>query len=269
MLALIIVYYKQPQELREFWHSLKKNSDHDFKLFIADLTGSLKLHDSLPFACEIVKGQNKGYAYGVNLALRQALAQNYTEFAVLNYDTFVSGSFIKNVKFRFHTTAAFGGKIYYAPGCEYHQTRYHKNELGKVLWYAGGEIDWNHATVKHLGVDEVDKGQYESLTKTNFVAGTLFCFNKEVVNRVGWWDEGFFLYYEDTDYSVRIKKQGFELIYDPRILMWHKNGGTTGGAGSLFQEKIQARSRLRFGLKHAPWRTKVHLILNYLSRKVK
>jgi len=269
MLALIIVYYKEPEALFDFLHSLKKNSEHDFKLFISDLTGSLELKSSLPFAYQILKGQNKGYAYGVNLALKQALSQSYTEFTVLNYDTFVNSLFIKNIKLRFQSADAFGGKIYYAHGYEYHKDRYQKNDLGKVLWYAGGEIDWNHATVKHLGVDEVDKGQYNELAKTNFIAGTLFAFNKKVVERVGWWDEGFFLYYEDTDYSVRIKKKGFELIYDPRIVMWHKNGGTTGGAGSKFQEKTQSRSRLRFGLKHAPWRTKIHLILNYFLRSVK
>jgi len=269
MLAFIIVYYNHPEALSDFLQSLKKNNDSDFKLFIADLTGSLELKTELPFSYEVIKGKNKGYSYGVNLGLRQALTQDYSEFTVLNYDVFVSSTFVKQIKLRFQTANAFGGKIYYAPGHEYHHDRYQKHDLGKILWYAGGSIDWNHAIVKHLGVDEIDTGKYNELTKTEFIAGTLFSFNKKVVDRVGWWDEGFFLYYEDTDYSVRIRKYGFELYYDPRIVIWHRNGATTGGAGSKFQEKVQERSRLRFGLKHAPWRTKLHLILNYIMSSVK
>jgi len=269
MLGLIIVYYKHPEALSEFLNSLKKNTDHDFKLFIADLTGTLELKIELPFAYQVLKGKNRGYSFGVNLGLRQALSEKYSQFTVLNYDVLVDSELIKNIKLRFQSAAVFGGKIYYAPGFEYHQDRYKKSEFGQVLWYAGGEIDWKHATVKHLGVDEVDRGQYNLLTKTNFIPGTLFAFNETVFRKVGWWDERFFLYYEDTDYSVRVRQQGFELLYDPRIVIWHKNGGTTGGAGSLYQEQTQARSRLYFGLKHAPWRTKIHLLLNYLSRSVK
>ena len=267
MLGLIIVYYNHPEQLRDFLLSLKKNQTANIKLFIADLGCNLKLNNKYDFEIEIIQGQNKGYSYGVNLCLKRALKQQYDQFCVLNYDTYLDSRFLKYLQIRFKITSLFGGKIYYARGNEYYPERYAKKDIGKVLWYAGGSIDWNHATVTHRGVDEVDKGQYNSFQTTGFIPGTLMAFTKKVIDKVGFWDEKFFLYYEDTDFCVRALKHGFKLYYDPQIIIWHKNAGTTGGPGSKLHIKEQAKSRLRFGLKHAPARTKAHLLLNKLAAK--
>jgi len=266
MLALIIVYHDHPEILKDFFESLRQTSNHNFTLFIADLSHKLRMKNNLDFAEQIIDGKNKGYSYGINLCLKAALKQGFTEFCVLNYDVLLAQNFISQVKKRFKQADCFGGKIYYAKGYEYHKKRYVQKDLGKVLWYAGGKIDWNHATVAHRGVDEVDRKQYNKVEKTDFITGALLCFTKKVVDKIGFWDEKYFLYYEDTDYCVRAKKAGFELIYDPEIIIWHKNSGTTGGPGSQFHTKHQGRSRLLFGLKQAPFKTKIHLVKNYVSR---
>lgn len=267
MLALVIVYYNQPQQLKDFLYSLKKNSDLDFKLFIADLSNNLKLTQDFDFPIEIIAGKNKGYSYGINLCLKKAQNQKFEKYCVLNYDIYLDNKFIKNVKNRFKTHSIFGGKIYYARGFEYHKSRYQNNELGKVLWYGGGVINWDHATVTHLGIDQVDTGQFNIAKPTGFIPGTLMAFNIQVLKEVGFWDEKFFLYFEDTDYSIRALKKGYQLYFDPSIIIWHKNSAITDGPGSKLHIKQQAISRLRFGLKHAPWRTKIHLIINYLKNK--
>lgn len=267
MLALIIVYYNHKEQLDDFLLSLKKNTTTKIKLYIADLSQNLQLDNNHSFETEIFKGANKGYSYGVNLCIKTALKQGFEKFCVLNYDTYLDSRFIKNIMIRFKTADIFGGKIYYARGHEYHQGRYQKKDLGKILWYAGGTINWNHATVTHRGVDKVDQGQFDQIEKTEFIPGTMIAFNKKVIDRVGFWDEHFFLYYEDTDYCVRSQKQGLKLIYDPKIILWHKNAGTTGGPGSKLHVKHQTYSRLLFGLKHAPLKTKIHLLINWLLKR--
>lgn len=266
MLALLIVYYNHPEQLQDFLLSLKRNQTKNIKLFIADLSHNLKLKNSYGLKIEIIPGANKGYSYGVNLGLKAALSQGFVQFCVLNYDTYLDSRFIKQLFSRFQSSILFGGKIYYARGFEYHKNRYSNKDLGKVLWYAGGHINWAHATVVHRGVDEIDQGQYNQIETTGFIPGTLIAFTKEVVDKVGFWDERFFLYYEDADYCVRAKKCGFKLTYDPKIIIWHKNAGITGGSGSKLHVKQQRYSRLLFGLKYAPWRTKLHLLVNYLNK---
>lgn len=195
---------------------------------------------------------------------------SYDRFCIVNDDTYFKNNFTDSVTSSVEKRpgAIIGGKIYYAPGYEYHKERYAQKDLGSVLWYAGGRIDWNHALTPHRGVDEVDVGQYESFEETEFVNGALIIFDRSVIEKVGRWDENYFLYFEDADFSVRSKRAGIKLYFDPHIVVWHKNAASTGGPGSSLHQQYQDRNRLRFGLKYAPWKTKLHLLKNYILDKI-
>lgn len=199
--------------------------------------------------------------------MKEAIKQKYDKFCILNNDIFFKNDFIDSAikSILHHPSSIIGGKIYYAPGYEYHKDRYKHNELGKVIWYAGSNINWQHALTPHRGVDEIGHHQYDKLEETEFVNGALMLFDKSIVDKVGFWDESYFLYFEDADYCVRAKKAGVKLYYDPSLIIWHKNAQSTGGAGSLIHQKYQRAGRLRFGLKYAPLKTKIHLLINYIS----
>ena len=90
------------------------------------------------------------------------------------------------------------------------------------------------------------------------------CFDSEVVDKIGFWDEKYFLYYEDADYCERAKKHNIKLWYDPSIVIWHKNAQSTDGSGSVTHQKYQKKAQMRFALKYAPLRTKLHVLKNFL-----
>jgi GT2 family glycosyltransferase len=184
----------------------------------------------------------------------------------MNCDVTVRKDFVENVKksLERNPSSIIGGKIYYYPEFEYHKDRYTEKERGNVFWYAGGTTDWANVFTTHRGVDEVDKGQYEKEEKTTFITGCLMAYDKSVINKIGHWDEEYFLFYEDADYCARAAKAKISLIYDPSIVIWHKSGQSTCGAASSFQQTYLDKNRMRFGLKHAPFRTKLHLIRNYI-----
>jgi GT2 family glycosyltransferase len=94
-------------------------------------------------------------------------------------------------------------------------------------------------------------------------------FDKSVIDKVGFWDESYFLYFEDADYCVRAKRKGIKLYYDPSINVWHKNAQSTGGSGSSIHVKYQKENRVKFGFKYAPLKTKFHLVKNFLFAKIK
>lgn len=268
-IAIITVVYKNYTVLDDYLESINKQKDTDFKLFIVDLTEDPKKPTYLKLPkllndYSFLYSQNKGYAYGVNVGLRQALQEGYNRFCVINSDTFFENNFVNSVT-RFldtHPGSIGGGKIYYASGFEYHKDRYTKEDKGKVVWFVGGEIDWNHVITKHIGVDEIDKGQFESEKKVDFLTGCLMFFDKSVLEKVGMWDESYFLYYEDADWSVRATRARVKLVYTPTVVIWHKNAQSTDGSGSSIHQKYQEKNRLKFGLKYAPLRTKLHLLKN-------
>lgn len=267
-LALITVVYENYTLLDDFISSLKKQTDRDFKVFVVDSSPQPK-NLLLPSFCQLIKTANKGYAHGLNVGEYEAKQQGYTSFCFMNNDVFFEKEFVSNVKksIKEHPSTLIGGKIYYAPGYEYHKDRYSPRDKGRVLWYAGGSIDWKNAYTPHIGVDLVDKGQFDEPKKITFVTGCLMCFDKDVLDTVGSFDESYFMFYEDADFSARVKKQHLTLLYDPTIILWHKSGQSSDGAGSQTQVRFQKRSMLLFGLKHAPLKTKIHLLKNFFFSK--
>ena len=191
------------------------------------------------------------------------MKRNADYVLVVNNDTIIDPLMIKNLLKVLDSDERIGvvtPKIYFAKGHEFHKDRYSKEELGKVFWYAGGYTDWANVTSIHRGVDEVDKGQYDKIEKTDFASGCCMFFKKEVFEKVGMFDDKFFLYFEDADLNERIKKKGFDIYFVPTAILVHVNAASSGGAGNPLQDYYIARNRMLFGLRYAPLRSKIALI---------
>lgn len=220
--------------------------------------------------------ENHGYASSVNTGISHAVRDGSFHLAVINPDVVLDTDFVLHAtqSLASHPRTIIGGKIYYAPGYEYHTKSppietipYPTTGRNFTIWYAGGEVDWDHATVAHRGVDMPDDGIFDTLAPTQIVTGCCLLYDKTVHDTIGSWDDRYFMYFEDADLCVRAQRKGVKVIYDPSIVMWHKNAQSTGGSGSDFQRIQMAKSRLRFGLKYAPLRTKFHLIKNHVLAK--
>lgn len=261
-LAIITVVYRNYTTLKDFFESLSKQTSKDFKVFIFDGSPEKK-NLSLPEYTHLIQGTNHGYAHGVNKAFSVA-SEMYSSFAVVNSDIIFEKHFVERTlkSLEKNQNTLIGGKIYYAPDYEYHKTRYSTQDKGRVLWYAGGYIDWHHALAQHRGIDEVDRGQYNSKEPTSFITGCLICYTKQTAHKLGKWSTSYNMYFEDADYCQKAKKKKVALVYDPSIIIWHKNAQSSGGSGSTSQQKMFDKSRLLFGLRFAPFRTKLHLFKN-------
>lgn len=209
----------------------------------------------------ITPSGNVGYSAGNNIGIKSALARGCDFVMLLNNDAVLEKNTLEElVTFSEKENASIvSPKIYFFKGNEFHIDRYAKKELGHVIWYAGGLIDWRNVIGFHRGVDEVDKGQFDKPTQTEFASGCCMLIVKDVFNTIGFLDERFFLYYEDNDFSQRARKRGFTIMYDPKAVVWHKNAGSSG-SGSDLQDYYLTRNRLLFGFMYAPIRVKVSLV---------
>ncbi|GIW63815.1 MAG: glycosyl transferase [Patescibacteria group bacterium] len=265
-LGLITINYNNQKDTSAFIDCLKKQTDSNFLLFVSDHSDKQPLQLSATDQIVVKKFENRGYSAGVNNGLRYFLAKGIKQFMVLNNDIRVTKDFVARARESFKWFKVFGAKIFYEKGYEYHK-KYKKTELGRVLWYAGGWFDWKNVYVNHRGVDQVESDEFNVVEETEFITGCCFAFDKDVFTQVGFWDEKYFLYYEDADYSIRVKKAGFYLIYNPEVFLYHKNAQSTEGPGSVFHQRVQRDSRFNFALKYAPFRTKLHIIKNYYLNK--
>jgi GT2 family glycosyltransferase len=224
--------------------------------------GSIKeIKVKFPWVHCIDEGKNLGFSGGNNRGITYALKQDAEYVWLLNNDTVVDENVLCAISsFRNPSVGAVGSKIYFYKGCEYHKGRYKKSDLGNVLWYAGGIIDWNNALASHRGVDEVDHGQSDVEVETDFITGCSFFIRTSVIKQIGLLDESYFMYMEDLDYSLRIQQAGFKTVFNPTSIVWHKNASSSDGSGSSLHEYYQTRNRLKIGMKYAPLRTKLALL---------
>lgn len=204
---------------------------------------------------------NIGFAAGNNLGFKKALQNEEDIIVLINNDTIVPEDLILKIlasPIVEKTTGVVGGLIYFAKGFEF-EDKYKKDELGKVIWYAGGKYDWDNVYAAHIGVNDVDKGQFDGQRETDFITGCLFITKAEVLKKVGLFDERYCLYFEDSDLGLRIKKAGFKLIIDSNVKLWHKVAQSSG-IGSPLNDYFITRNRLLFGMDYARPRTKFALL---------
>lgn len=215
----------------------------------------------------IYNNSNLGFAEGNNIGIIKALENNSEYVLLLNNDMIVPNDLlIKLVGFmdKNQNVGLVSPKIYFAKGYEFHKGRYKKSELGKVIWYAGGKIDWNNIYTSHIGVDEVDKGQYDKILQTEIANGACVLIRKQVFEKIGLLDKGLFLYWEDTDFCQRAIRNGFGVYYLPTAHIWHKVSASAGGSGSKSNDYFLIRNRYFFAIRYARFRTKVAVIKDTL-----
>ena len=84
--------------------------------------------------------------------------------------------------------------------------------------------------------------------------------NNQVFGETGLLDEGFYLYWEDADLSQRVKRNGYEVVYYPKVKVWHKVSASAGGIGSKSNDYFLIRNRLFFTMRYAKTRTKLAVL---------
>jgi len=112
----------------------------------------------------------------------------------------------------------------------------------------------------HIGVDEVDRGQFSLERTVDFASGCCMLIRREVLASAGVFDERYFLYYEDVDLCRRLSTRGFQIGWVPEAVIWHKNGGSSDGSGSELQTFYQTRNRLQFFMTYGGWREKIRTV---------
>lgn len=217
--------------------------------------------NSNPRVFVVSNRENLGFSGGNNVGIKFALELGVDKIVILNNDTELESKCIKELvsASNRHPKAIITPKIYFAPGYEFHKDRYTKSQVGKVIWCAGGEIDWNNVYGKNMGVDEVDNGQYDKEVPVDFATGACMLLPRELILKSGLFDDKYFLYLEDLELSTRAKVNGWSIIYSPKARLWHKVSQSSA-IGSSLNDYFITRNRLIFGLKYAPIRAKFALI---------
>jgi len=270
--AVIVLNFKTPQYCLDLTESLLQLKQTHFtpQVILIDngspddsLNQFQKKYSQNKLVTIIETGANLGYAAGNNVGIDYALKNHFDYLLIINSDVTVNPDFLEKMVV-FHRShpqySIISPKIYFAAGHEFHHDRYQENDRGKVIWSAGGHIDWDNVYGSNLGIDEVDHGQFDQINdRLNFVSGCCLFTDAKVFSQVRPFDPDYFMYFEDADFSTRALKAGLKIVYYPPAVIWHINAGSSTAGASPLVDYFLTRNRLLIGFKYASFRTKFAL----------
>jgi len=167
---------------------------------------------------EIIESRtNLGFAGGNNIGIKHALKNKADYVLLLNNDTTVDKDFLQElVKIGEldKNVGALGAKI-----CFYSNPN--------RIWFAGGKVNWMKNKGVHIGFEEIDTGQHDRIKEVDYLTGCCLLVKREIIEKVGFLSEDYFLYYEDLDFSLRVKRAGYKCVYVYKSKIYHKVSRST------------------------------------------
>jgi GT2 family glycosyltransferase len=214
---------------------------------------------SHPRLVVIANKDNVGVAAGNNQGIRAALKAGCDYVLLLNNDVFFGPTLVAELV---------DGLATYS--CDMTTPLIYYADLPNVIWAAGGGFKEKFAWLNyHIGDKEVDSGQYSKSTVITYAPTCCLLAKREVFDRVGFMDERYFVYFDDTDFMIRALRCGVVTYLVGNAKMWHKVSSLTG-ALSPFAQRYSARNRAFYIRKHlGPWAALTYTLLYrsfYLSR---
>lgn len=237
LVSIITVNYDQPDITCAFLKSLQKITYPSIEIIVVDNNSPTKnpaiIVQQFPDIIFIQSHENLGFAGGNNLGIKIAKGKY---LLLINNDTEVDPGFLEPLVNKLENDSTIG---MVSPKIRYF---YHP----ELIQYAGF-TPINPITIRHfsIGFQEIDNGQYDLDSQTNYAFGAAMMIPLQVIHKVGLMADIFFLYYEELDWIQRIKDAGYKIFYVANSLVYHKDSITTGTMSPLKTHYLN-RNRLLF-----------------------
>ncbi len=237
LVSIITVNYNQSGVTIDLLKSLRKITYKNFEVIVVDNASPNdnleKIEQDFPEVKLIKSKENLGFAGGNNLGIRVAKGK-YLLF--INNDTEVDAGFMEPLVNKLESDSKIG---VVSPKIRFHHSP-------TVIQFAG-YTPMNMITIRNnlVGYRQVDEGQFDTECESPFGHGAAMMVPMEVVKKVGLMADIYFLYYEEHDWFMRIRKAGYKIFYIPSSLVLHKESISTGKESPLKIHYI-ARNRIVF-----------------------
>lgn len=234
--TVILVNYNGKKYLKNCIESIKEQSYENLSILIVDNASRDEsvqyLQSSYPEIEVIACEENYGFAKGNNIGIEYAIEQGADYVLLLNVDTVIQPDLVEKLVAKADASTITVPKIYM------------DKRLMKV-WYAGGEIDYVQGRSYHC-----NRAADTEIKNIDFACGCCVLIHRDIIKKVGLFDENYYLYFEDTDISMRWIQNKITIKYIPDAKMWHKIGGSGGNDGNLIKTYYMIRNQLYFMKKY-------------------
>lgn len=244
--AVIIVNWKKYDITSSCIESILHSTNSNFKIILVDNESDNKKVKNFKYRDEIKIIQNKkneGFSKANNIGIDYALKNNYDYTILINNDTIVEKNLIEVL---LKTAQAKNFSVVQPLILKYN---------GKEIWNAGGRINYffgNFITRKKVG-----NSLNSSHELTEWLTGCCCLFKTKIFKEIGKLDESFFAYYEDVDFSLRLKKHGYKIGFTSKTHIYHYesfssiSNNSKGGKLSPYIHYLNIRNHILILKKHS------------------
>ncbi len=222
-IGLITITYNSADVIRGFLESTFSQTFQNFIIYIIDNNSQDNtieiLKENTDSRIELVKNkENVGVAKANNQGIELALKDNCTQVLIINNDVeFEKQLFEKMLQIQKNKNCSL-----VVPKMMYFDTP-------DYIWYAGSSFIKKKGFLPiHKGIKQKDSSQFDGVYPVEYAPTCCLLVKKEVFQDVGMMDEKYFVYFDDTDFSYRVLKDGrHKLFYFSDTKFYHKVGSLT------------------------------------------
>ena len=241
-ISFITICYNGFKDTCELIESLQ-NKIHSvsYEIIVVDNASheneAAKIHQLYPTVVAIRSNENSGFSGGNNIGIQVAKGKY---IFLINNDTYIESDHIAYLVERLESRPEIGGvspKIRFAFPPQHIQF--------------AGFTPLSQITLRNhmLGFDCPDDGTFDTPCPTPYLHGAAMIIKREVIGKAGMMPEIFFLYYEEIDWSTSMARAGYELWYEPRCTVFHKESQSTGQLSKL-RTYYLTRNRLLYARRN-------------------
>lgn len=260
-IAVILVNYNNIKDTCDCVDSLKRVHE-ELKIIIVDNASTGKDADLLAEKYKdgvyVIKSEeNLGFSGGNNIGIRYALDAGYEFIVILNNDTIVAADMFEKLRKNADKDKVVVPLMYYYTS-------------PKTIWFGGGRISKITGNGKSINKGLEDgKVIYYGNVECTFATGCCMMLHRSIIEKIGLLDESYFMYCEDTEYSIRLNMNKIKIILVPEAKLWHKVSQSIKGDKSFFSLYYINRNRLNYVKKYKDYFYVTAYPFSILSRYIR
>lgn len=239
----VVLNYRHVDDTLRCVRELRRSTHRNQHLVVVD-NGSTPetaaaLRGAMPATTLHLLEENLGYAAGNNVGIRHALERGGDLVWLVNPDIICEPSSLD----RLVRAAALRPDA----GIIGSRILYHDRQP-PTIWFNGGMVDFDEGgATRHLDDGRLDaEVPAEQPFPVDYVTGAGMLVRREVFEEVGFLPEDYFLYFEETDFNLRARRAGWQVLIEPQSRMCHDKRSTSKLPAPYYVYYF-VRNRLRFG----------------------
>ncbi len=227
LLSIVIVSFNTRDILRECLNRVRKyGAGMDLETFVVDNASGDESAEMVsrefPEVDLTASPKNLGFAAGNNVALRKASGRF---LLLLNSDAYLLPSVLESTIRYMEKNAGcgvLGVRLVGEDGKLQPSARMLPNAWLKLLVISGIASRFPNSPV--FGGPDYSWWDHSSVKEVGWVPGAYFLIRREVTDKIGFLDERYFLYSEETDFCLQTKRAGWQVIFYPDVEVIHLGG---------------------------------------------